>query len=308
MTKPDRPKISVVIVTHHRPELLRTALDGVITQRYNGQIEVIVVFDATDPDLSIEMQTPNRSITTMRNSRFAGLAGSRNTGILACSGELVAFCDDDDCWLPGKISAQVDLLDSRPECDVAVTGIFIVAGNRTTVRLPPTESLTHDQFLANRITAAHPSSVVVRRTALVERIGLVDEDTPGSYGEDYEWILRATAIAPVAALQLPLVKVLWGATTYFQDRWQMVADGISYLIERHPDLATNRRGLARLYGHRAFALAAAGHRAQGARLALKSFRLRPNDRRPYLALLVAAGIVDAGKLMRLANRFGAGIV
>ena len=46
----------------------------------------------------------------MTNERTPGLAGGRNSGILAGSGELVAFCDDDDEWLPTKVEKQVEAL------------------------------------------------------------------------------------------------------------------------------------------------------------------------------------------------------
>lgn len=300
--------VSVVIATHHRPELLRAALAAVLEQRYDGPIEVIVVFDGTEPDRSLERDDPSRTVRVVPNSRTRGLAGGRNTGILEATGEYVAFCDDDDCWLPEKLALQVERLAATPECALAVSGVMIESAGRTTVRVPPNPVITHAQLLRNRITEAHPSSVVVRRAALLDSIGLVDEDIPGSYGEDYEWILRATNVTDVAVVQLPLVRVLWGATSFFQDRWQTIADAIEYLIARHPDLTTDRHGLARLHARRAYALAGAGERARGARLALRSLRLRPLDRRPYLALFVATGIVDAGRLMRLANRFGAGIV
>ena len=38
---------------------------------------------------------------------------------------------------------------------------------------------------------AHASSVLVRRSALEGAIGLIDEQLPGSYGEDFDWLIRA---------------------------------------------------------------------------------------------------------------------
>ena len=56
------PSVDVVIPTRDRPELLRRAIKHVVGQRYEGAINVTVVFDQSDVDLSIEMQEPLRSV------------------------------------------------------------------------------------------------------------------------------------------------------------------------------------------------------------------------------------------------------
>src|SRR5205085_2045257 len=49
--EPDpQPSVSVVIATHNRPQLLRAAVQAVLTQDYVGSIEVVAVFDRAEPD------------------------------------------------------------------------------------------------------------------------------------------------------------------------------------------------------------------------------------------------------------------
>ena len=45
------PPVTVIIPTHNRPQLMRRALSSVLAQTYEGDIEVIVVFDACEPEL-----------------------------------------------------------------------------------------------------------------------------------------------------------------------------------------------------------------------------------------------------------------
>ena len=52
-----------------------------------------------------------------------------------------------------------------------------------------------------------------RRAAFLDGIGPVDEAIPGSYGEDYEWVLRAARRGPVVTVQEPLVRVYTEATS-----------------------------------------------------------------------------------------------
>lgn len=302
------PAVSVVIATHRRPEMLQDAIDGVLAQEYSGAIEVVVVYDRCEPDPAIERPDPQRRVRVMRNCRTPGLAGARNTGTLAASHGLVAYCDDDDVWLAGKLATQVAVLACRPECDVVLSGIVIHHGARRIVRVPPGDTLEFRTLLRRRVTEAHPSSVLARRGALIARIGLVDEEIPGSYGEDYEWLLRAAEQGPVALVAQPLVAVRWGATTYFQDRWETMAEAIAYLLAKRPEFRSEPKGCARLYGRRAFALAAAGHRRAAVALALQAIRLNWRDRRAYLALAVASRIVSASFLTRLFNARGAGVV
>src|SRR5690606_10467726 len=97
MSPPTRtPKVSVIIATHQRPELLRRAVDAVLEQRYDGPIECVVVFDQTPVDDSLVRDDVERTVAVVPNTRTPGLAGARNSGILAATGELIAFCDDDD--------------------------------------------------------------------------------------------------------------------------------------------------------------------------------------------------------------------
>jgi glycosyltransferase involved in cell wall biosynthesis len=302
------PAVSVVLPTRGRPELLARAVRSILDQEYAGEIRCLVVFDGEDPATPDVEARPGRTIELLVNARSPGLAGARNTGIAAARTDLVAFCDDDDEWLPDKLRRQVDLLAASPGSNVAATGISIVRQGGAVERIPPRERVERADLLRSRVQEVHPSSILARTRALAEGpIGLIDEAIPGSYGEDYEWLLRAAAAGPIAVVRAPLVRVHWNRSSFFADRWATMVQAIHYLLETHPELRTDRRGLARLYGRLAFAHAALGHRRAAAAWARRTLRLDPRERRGYLALAVGAGIVPANVLVRLAHRFGRGI-
>lgn len=113
------PDVDVVVATRERPELLRSCIRAIFDSDYAGAIRVIVVYDQSEPDegLATEVELglrEGRSIHVTSNSRTPGLAGARNTGLLTADAELVAFCDDDDTWLPAKLARQVAALDVSP--------------------------------------------------------------------------------------------------------------------------------------------------------------------------------------------------
>ena len=135
MTEPGLPSVSAIIATRGRPTLGR-AIEGVLGQRYDGQVTCIVVFDGVDPiDLSEIPTGDRRSLVAVSNTRTPGLAGARNTGADVATTELLAFCDDDDVWWPEKLRAQVELM-RRVGSSVSVTGVRIVAEERPTASRP----------------------------------------------------------------------------------------------------------------------------------------------------------------------------
>jgi glycosyltransferase involved in cell wall biosynthesis len=303
----EAPKVSVVVPTRDRPQLLRRAVAAVLGQTYPGPIECLVVFDQSRPDLDWEELPAGRRLVAITNRRRPGLAGARNSGILTATGELVAFCDDDDEWLPEKLARQVEALLARPATAVATTGILVRYRDRTTTRLAPTTVVTHGQLLRSRLTELHPSTVLAHRQALLDHIGLVDEDLPGSYAEDYDWLLRAARHAPVLAVPEPLAVIHWHPSSFFADRWRTIIAALTYLVDKHREFQREPAGLARIYGQIAFAHAALGERGPARRWARRTLSLDRRERRAYLAIAISLGLVRTSTVIRLAHAAGRGI-
>lgn len=283
--------------------MLARAVGAILGQTYSGPLECLVVFDQSKPDQGLASDHPDRTVRVLSNTRVAGLAGARNSGILAASGDLVAFCDDDDVWHPDKLARQVGTLG---HAWTSVTGIVINYGDRRVERIPSRTSFTQENLVRNRLMEAHPSTVLMLRSALLERIGLVDEEIPGSYGEDFDLILRAIQAGPVAVVEEALVDVHWGQSMFSRD-WGTIIAAIDYGIEKHEAFRNDRRALARLYGRRAFANAALGKRRQSMYDSWRSVRSYAGEKRAYVALLAATGVVSAPRLLDMAHRRGRGI-
>jgi glycosyltransferase involved in cell wall biosynthesis len=303
----EHPKVSVVVPTRDRPEPLRRAVAAILGQTYEGPVECLVVFDQSDPDLPWAELPAGRHLALIRNQRTPGLAGARNSGILAATGELVAFCDDDDEWLPEKLARQVARLLATPGAAVSTTGILVRYQDRTTTRLAPTILVTHRQLLRSRLTELHPSTVLARRDRLLSQIGLVDEELPGSYAEDYEWLLRASRHGPVLAVPEPLAVIHWHQSSFFADRWRTIISALTYLVDKHRDLQQEPSGLARIYGQIAFAHAALGERKSARSWARRTLSLNRRERRAYVALAISLGLVSAKTVVRMAHVAGKGI-
>jgi glycosyltransferase involved in cell wall biosynthesis len=306
-TEPDGnwPAVSVVVPTRDRPELLARALVSILGQRYPGPIECIVVFDGKQDKLPSVETGERRSLRVLVNTRTPGPAGARNTGALAATGDFLAFCDDDDAWISDKVRLQVQALQRNGEAEVVACGVLVHYGGRTTARVAD-ETITLDQLVRSRTIQAHFSTIMVRRGTFLDQVGLIDETFPGSYSEDYDWMLRAAARKSIVAVPRPLVHRYFHASSFFDSRWDLVAQAEQCMLAKHPELLRDRRGLARIYGRLAFAKAASGSNEARA-MALRTFALDWRQPRAYLALLVSARIVSPDTLLRLTQRFGRGI-
>jgi teichuronic acid biosynthesis glycosyltransferase TuaG len=103
------PKVSVIIPTYNRADLLCRAIKSVLSQSY--PVHEIVVCDDGSSDDSKEKVLALNSTTVKwfdcgKNGRPAV---PRNVGIAESTGDWLAFLDDDDEWLPNKIQEQLNL-------------------------------------------------------------------------------------------------------------------------------------------------------------------------------------------------------
>ncbi len=307
MAMPPAPSVGVVIPTRDRPELLRRAIAAVVDQDHEGVVRTIVVHDQSQPDQDVASADPRRPVEVVVNTRSAGLSGARNTGILALGTDLVAFCDDDDVWLSGKLTAQVARLRAVPTAEFCASAIEVEFRDTTSTRLAGTDTVTYEQLLRSRMSMLHSSTFLAWRAALVDRIGLVDERTPGSMCEDWDILLRASLRHPIVVVDEPLVRVLWGRTSFFAQRWETKIAAHQWMLEHHPDIAGSKVGAGRVYGQLAFSNAALHQGRETLRWARRSLRANWREPRAVLAVAVASRLVSADRVLDTLHRRGRGI-
>ncbi len=298
--------VTAIIATRDRPELLRRAIDAIWTQEHDAPLEIVVVFDRTEADLTLERVDGDRQIRVTTNQHTPGLPGGRNTGIEAATGAWVAFCDDDDEWLPNKLVRQFEALAATPGAKAACTGIYINYQDSDTARIPDPAKMNFEGFLDDRMTEVHPSAWMMHRDFLVNEVGPVDEEIPSGYAEDYDLFLRTTRHSALAVAPEPLVRVYWHGASFFFEKWKTIDEALEYFVDKYPEFAEAPRGLGRIRGQQAVAQAAMGDRARAMRTVGEIIRLNPTERRWPVAVAVAAGM-PASTVLKTAHRLGKGI-
>ena len=307
LAKGSAPSVSVVVPTRNRPDLLARCVRAIVGQEYPGSVEVLVVFDQSDPE-PVDVELPvGRTVRIVRNTRTPGLAGARNSGAVLATGELLAFCDDDDEWLPGKLLAQVRMLQAHPEAVAVAGGMEVHFAGHVTHRPAPARPVEYADLLRARLPEVNPCSLMLRRDRVLSHVGLVDEQIPGGYAEDYDFLLRIARAGDIQSVPQPLVRIYWHTASFFAERWRTIIDALEYLLAKYPDYRDEPVGLARIEGQIAFAHAALGEERPAVRWAARAIGHHWRQPRAYLALLVTARLVRSQMVVRLVQARGRGV-
>jgi glycosyltransferase involved in cell wall biosynthesis len=195
MTGHATPLVSVILPIHDGARFLAEALESVAAQHYR-RIEVIVVDDgSTDDGAAI---AEGHGATVIRQEQ-RGVAAARNAGIDAARGEILAFIDQDDLWLPAKLRLQVETLARTPDA-ICLTHqqYFFEQGVERPAWFAKPELLENDH------AGWAPSCVAVRRTTF-DRVGRYDDTL--QHASDSDWIARAKHLGiPFEILTATLVR------------------------------------------------------------------------------------------------------
>lgn len=309
--------VSVVLPAYGRPEFLDDAIESIDRQSY-GSIEIIVIDDhSPDPiepridDISVE---GDRTLRCIRHEENQGASAARNTGVEASEGEFIAFLDDDDYWLPGKVERQVETFErTGPDTGVVYTGQrFTLDGEITSVSRPTLEGDVTKDILCG---APMPGfSAVMARSEAYETVGGLDERFP--CWQDREWLLRLSTEYDFAVVSEPLVVRRSTDHDQISDDFETKRD-VAYplFLETFRPLAATygRKYERRLVAAQSLTLGKAavrhGYKHDARKYLFRAVRYDPSKMSAYLYFLVALGgdltIKPARALHRSFNRLRA---
>jgi glycosyltransferase involved in cell wall biosynthesis len=199
--KSKNPLVSVILPTYNRGWILTDAIDSVLAQDYKDY-ELIVVDDGSTDNTRDILDTYGQDIIVLRQAN-KGVSAARNRGIAEAGGQLVAFLDSDDLWLPRKLSRQVDFFKFNPDAVINQTEEIWI---RNGVRVNPKDrhrkptGMIFERSLG--LCLVSPSAVMIQKT-LLDAVGGFDENLPAC--EDYDLWLRISCRYPVHLIAAPLI-------------------------------------------------------------------------------------------------------
>jgi glycosyltransferase involved in cell wall biosynthesis len=293
--------VSVIVPAFNAAPFLGEALESVFAQGLAG-VEVVVVDDGSTDGTAEVARRFGRGVRVLTQPR-SGSGHARNVGLKETTGDLVAFLDADDVWLPDKMARQLPLLEKdpalglvfsdmvsfgAPEGEAKEEGRSYFRERGFTGRCTPASIFLHDMI---------STPTVVLRRAVLRETGTFDPSLP--IGQDTDLWLRIALAHSFAAVPSPLVRRRFHPGNTTRDSRLLarcvVEIGERYLarcIAGEPWMERAlREDLARKRWHHAFlegcALLRAGQPREARRLLAGAIREKPLRARAYAFYLKA---------------------
>lgn len=131
-TAESHTSVSVVVPTRNRPSSVVRAVGSALSQTVPPR-EVVVVVDGPDADTVKALEDlRDRRIRIVELPENGGPSRARNVGVATCSGEWVAFLDDDDEWASKKLQSQLEYATEAHEWARIVVATGIERRNNST--------------------------------------------------------------------------------------------------------------------------------------------------------------------------------
>jgi len=201
------PKVSVIIPTYNRNELVLDAIDSVLEQTFQD-FEIIIVDDGSTDNTKTHIENYQKNDARIKYvfQKNQGVSIARNTGLKAAQGEYIAFLDSDDRFLIDKLEKQVSILDKH--LDVGLVYGTILVENTITKKLGSwghalagsLEKIEMHQKIYNRHLFFYIGTTLIRK----EVIDNIKFDPRMKTGEDFLFYLLLSKKTKFYGIDEPL--------------------------------------------------------------------------------------------------------
>jgi glycosyltransferase involved in cell wall biosynthesis len=187
---PPCPRVSVIIPAYNAEAFIGETIASVQAQTFTDW-ELVAIDDGSGDrtaEIILQRQATDSRIRLIRQPN-QGVSAARNLGIAQSQGEILAFLDADDRWLPNKLSIHLQQFEANPTLGVSFDRVEFLTQAGEPTGQSSTGRLTGlmPQYLLSENPTTTTSSWVVRREVLNQVGGFCPTM---SYSEDLEWLLR----------------------------------------------------------------------------------------------------------------------
>jgi glycosyltransferase involved in cell wall biosynthesis len=202
------PAVSVVIPSYNRPDLVLRAVQSALDQTLTD-IEVLVIVDGRDEATRVSLAAVgDPRLVVFIPPHHLGNADARNEGVKRARARWIAFLDDDDTWMRGKLAAQLGVAEASPSPRPIVSCRLLVrseAGEMTWPRRLPRAGEDMSEYFFCRRTPFTGEGIVTTSTILTSRALLLDVPFSSRLGRhvDPDWLLRAGRAPGVSLTFVP---------------------------------------------------------------------------------------------------------
>ncbi len=202
--------VDIIIPTFKREQLLKRTLNHVKKQTFKDW-HCWIAEDGDTPDCrnTVEPYLSDSRFTFLPGRHTGSPGTPRNRALISGESPFVAFLDDDDIWLPEKLSKQIQFLDAHPECVILGSQCYRLQDDNADLNSLPLyyKEFKLEQIDYFRLVQHNPlmnSTVVIRRQALL-RSGLQNDKIDPPNALDYDLWLRIGVLGEIWRLPEPLI-------------------------------------------------------------------------------------------------------
>jgi len=188
------PSISAIVPTRDRPQMAREAVEAILHQTLPPS-ELII---ADDGDGAVGAELARQYGIKQIHTAGRGPAEARNAAVKLSTGEWLAFCDDDDLWLPDRLARQAEYINDSNTVLIYADARRDDGGSVLEGRKAATGQVFTQLLLDNWVPT---STVLLRRTAFEKSGGFKNRFCPA---EDYRLWLRISRLGALQKIDEPL--------------------------------------------------------------------------------------------------------
>ncbi len=221
--------VSVIIPTYNYGRFIKEAIESALAQTI-PPLEIIVVDDGSRDETANVVREFRDKVRYIKQDN-AGVCAARNRGTSESRGELIAFLDADDSWMPTKIEKQIAKFAEDEEFGLVQCGMREFdgdTGETLDVLIDGCEGwVADDLILFEKPTVYVSGSVWMVKREIFEKLGGFDTDM--KVAEDWDFCYRVARLYKIGFVPESLVNYR------------------RHLASAHLDLAEMERGMSHFY-------------------------------------------------------------
>jgi len=199
------PLVSVILPTHNRSEMLKRAINSILSQTWKD-FELIIISDgSTDNTEDVVLSFQDSRIHLLQHEIARGASAARNAGLRVANGKFIAFLDDDDEWTQDKLEVQVPILEKTSnKVGLVYAWMEYIKNDIVVNERKPTITGNIFPEMLDKQAITNSSTLLIRREVLATVTGF-DETLPR--GNDGDFIRRISKYYEVDYVPKVLCKV-----------------------------------------------------------------------------------------------------
>ncbi len=181
------PAISIITPSFNQSDYLESTIQSVLAQNFPKLEYSVIDGGSTDGTLAILRQYSHR--LTWLSEPDEGQAQAINKGLRRANGEIVAWLNSDDIYLPDALPAVAEFFSAHPAIDVVYGDYYLIDGRGKILLRKREIPFDYNILLYGLNYIGQPAAFFRRR--VLERFGYLDENL--HYGLDWEYWLRVAS-------------------------------------------------------------------------------------------------------------------